>query len=36
MEVVKIRAEINEIETKKEIEKLNKTESGFFKKDQKT
>ena len=30
--VVKIRAEINEIETKKTISKINKTESWFFEK----
>ena len=29
-EIIKIRAEINEIETKKTIEKINKTKSWFF------
>ena len=29
-EIIKIRAEINEIETKKTIAKINKTESWFF------
>ena len=31
-EIIKIRAEINEIETKKTIAKINKTESWFFEK----
>lgn len=31
-EIIKIRAEINEIETKKTIEKINETESWFFEK----
>ena len=31
-EIVKIRAEINEIETKKTIAKINKTKSRFFEK----
>ena len=31
-EIIKIRAEINEIETKKTIAKINKTKSWFFKK----
>ena len=31
-EIIKIRAEINEIETKKTIEKINETKSGFFEK----
>ena len=31
-EIIKIRAEINEIETKKTIEKINKTKSWFFEK----
>jgi len=29
-EIIKIRAEINEIETKKTIEKINETKSWFF------
>ena len=29
-EIIKIRAEINEIETKKTITKINKTKSWFF------
>ena len=29
-EIIKIRAEINEIETKKTIEQINKTRSWFF------
>ena len=29
-EIIKIRAEINEIETKKTIEKINETKSRFF------
>ena len=33
-EIIKIRAEINEIETKKTIEKINGTKSWFFEKDQ--
>ena len=35
-EIVQIRAEINEIETKKTITKINKTKSWFFKKINKT
>ena len=31
-EIIKIRAEINEIETKKTIAKINKTKTSFFKK----
>ena len=31
-EIIKIRAEINEIETKKTMAKINKTKSCFFKK----
>ena len=31
-EIIKIRAEINEIETKKTIAKIHKTESWFFEK----
>ena len=31
-EIIKIRAEINEIETKKTIAKINKTKSRFFEK----
>ena len=31
-EIIKIRAEINEIETKKTISKINKTKSWFFEK----
>ena len=31
-EIITIRAEINEIETKKTIEKINKTKSSFFEK----
>ena len=31
-EIIKIRAEINEIETKKIITKINKTKSWFFEK----
>ena len=31
-EIIKIRAEINKIETKKTIAKINKTKSRFFKK----
>ena len=31
-EIIKIRAEINEIETKKTIAKINKTKSWFFEK----
>ena len=31
-EIIKIRAEINEVETKKTIEKINETKSWFFKK----
>ena len=31
-EIIKIRAEINEIETKKTIANINKTESWFFEK----
>ena len=29
-EIINIRAEINEIETKKTVEKINKTKSCFF------
>ena len=29
-EIIKIKAEINEIETKKTIEKINETKSWFF------
>ena len=35
-EVIKIRAEINEIETKKTMAKINKTNSWFFEKINKT
>ena len=31
-EIIKIRSEINEIETKKTISKMNKTKSWFFEK----
>ena len=31
-EIIKIRAEINELETKKTIEKINETKSWFFEK----
>ena len=31
-EIIKIRAEINEKETKETIAKINKTKSGFFEK----
>ena len=31
-EIIKIRAEINEIENRKTIEKINKTKSWFFEK----
>jgi hypothetical protein len=31
-EIIKIRAEINEIETKKTIQRINKTKSWFFEK----
>ena len=31
-EIIKIRAEINEIETKKTIAKISKTKSWFFEK----
>ena len=31
-EIIKIRAEINEIETKKTIANINKTKSWFFEK----
>ena len=31
-EIIKIRAEINEIETKQTIEKINQTKSWFFEK----
>ena len=31
-EIIKIRAEINEIETKKTMEKINETKSWFFEK----
>ena len=33
--IINIRVEINEIETKKTIEKINKTESLFFEKSNK-
>ena len=33
-EIIKIRAEINEIETKKTIEKINEMKSWFFEKNQ--
>ena len=35
-EIIKIRAEINEKETKETIEKINKTKSWFFEKINKT
>jgi hypothetical protein len=35
-EIVKIRAEINEIETKKAIQRINDTKSWFFEKINKT
>ena len=35
-EIMKIRAEINEIETKKTIEEINETKSWFFEKINKT
>ena len=35
-EIIKIRTEINEIETKKTIAKINKTKSWFFEKINKT
>ena len=35
-EIIKIRAEVNEIETKKTIAKINKTKSWFFEKINKT
>ena len=35
-EIIKIKAEINEIETKKTIAKINKTKSWFFEKINKT
>ena len=35
-EIIKIRADINEIETKKTITKINKTKSWFFEKIHKT
>ena len=35
-EIIKIRTEINEIETKKTIEKINETKSWFFQKINKT
>ena len=35
-EIIKLRAEINEIETKKTIAKTNKTKSWFFEKINKT
>ena len=35
-EIIKIRAEINEIETKKTIAKINKTKSWFFERISKT
>ena len=31
-EIIRIRAEINEIETKKTVEKINETKSWFFEK----
>jgi len=31
-EIIKIRAEVNEIETKKAIEKINETNCWFFEK----
>ena len=31
-EIIKIKAEVNEIETKKEMENINETKSWFFKK----
>ena len=34
-EIIRIRAEINEIETKKTIAKINKTKSWFFQKTNK-
>ena len=34
-EIIKIRAEINELETKKTIEKINETKSWFFEKSNK-
>ena len=34
-EIIKIKAEINEIETKKTIVKINKTKSWFFEKENK-
>ena len=34
-EIIKIRAEINEIETKKTIAKINKTKSWFFERETK-
>ena len=34
-EIIKMRAEINEIETKKTIEKINETKSWFFEKNNK-
>ena len=35
-EIIKIRAEINEIETKKTVAKINKTKNWFFEKINKT
>jgi hypothetical protein len=35
-EIIKIRAEINEIETKKTIQRINETKSWFFEKINKT
>ena len=35
-EIIKIRAEINEIETKKTVAEINKTKSWFFEKINKT
>jgi hypothetical protein len=35
-EIIKIRAEINEIETKKAIQRINDTKSWFFEKINKT
>jgi hypothetical protein len=33
-EIIKTRAEINEIETKKNIQRINETKSWFFEKNQ--
>ena len=35
-EIIKIRAEINEIETKKTVEMINETKSWFFEKTETT